>query len=307
MPWIEVSLTVEDGEQAEAVAEVLGRHIPDGIVIQTDRMDGDPDTEGRPIGPYKVCGYLPQDAQLEGKKQKITEGLWYLGRIKPLPPPIFQLLAETNWVDAWKKHYRPIPVGDHLLILPAWFENPNPERIPIAIDPGMAFGTGTHPTTQLALVLLEAAFRHYDRPAVIDVGCGSGVLSIAAAKLGAGQVLGLDTDGDAVQNAIRNVELNEGTGQIQLKTGSVADVLSGQLALRQAQIVVANILAPILIRLLEAGLAVLVAPGGRLVLSGILDAHEAEMQASFVKHGLVVVQRIQSGDWLAFSLSTSQV
>ncbi len=305
MPWIEVSLTVPDGELAEAAAEVLGRHIPDGIVIQTDRMDGDPDTEGRPIGPYRVCGYLPLDDQLDSKKQKIAEGIWHLGRILPMPEPTFQPIPETSWVDAWKKHYRPVPVGQRLLIRPAWFEHREPGRLPVIIDPGMAFGTGTHPTTQLALALLESALGEMENPAVIDVGCGSGILSIAALLLGAGQVLGVDTDQEAVQNALHNRNLNEGANAVQFETGSVAEICAGKFALRRSQIVIANILAPILIRLLDDGLAELVAPGGRLILSGILEAQVAEMQTTLKKHGLSIGAQSQLGDWVALSVSKS--
>lgn len=196
--WMEVSLTV-DGELAEAVAEVMARYIPDGVAIESTAIIPDLEGEGQPGGPLRVCGYLPIDERLEETRRRLEEGLWYLGRIRPLPAAEYKPIQEINWVEAWKQHYQPIPIGRRLIIVPAWIELPTQERIPIRIDPGMAFGTGTHPTTQLCLELLE----EYLRPgeAIIDMGCGSCILAIAAIKLGASQALGVDIDLQAIPNA----------------------------------------------------------------------------------------------------------
>jgi ribosomal protein L11 methyltransferase len=137
--WQEVSLSV-DGEMAEAVAEVLRRYIPDGVVIEsTAVLAGPSDENGQAVGPLRVCAYIPVDEQLEETRQKIEQGLWYLGRISPLPLPEFKLIEEVNWMEAWKEHYHPIPVGKNMLILPAWIEPPGGGRIPIRIELGMAF------------------------------------------------------------------------------------------------------------------------------------------------------------------------
>ena len=164
MTWLEVSLTV-DGEMAEAVAEVLARYIPDGVVIESTSVAAEPDDEGgHAVGPLRVCGYLPMDANLEETRRRIEEGLWYLGRIRPLPTPVFKPFEEINWVEAWKEHYHPIPVGERLIIVPAWLETPPGGRTPIRIDPGMAFGTGEHPTTRLCLELLEQVVALFSPP-----------------------------------------------------------------------------------------------------------------------------------------------
>ena len=156
--WLEVSLIV-DGELAEAVADVLRRYLPDGVVIESTAVTAGPaDENGQAVGPLRVCGYIPVDENLDDTRQKIEQGLWYLGRISPLPKPAFKQILEVNWMEAWKEHYHPIPIGRRLLILPAWIEPPGDERIPIRIDLGMAFGTGTHPTTQLCLALVEDYF-----------------------------------------------------------------------------------------------------------------------------------------------------
>jgi ribosomal protein L11 methyltransferase len=208
-------------------------------------------------------------------------------------------------MEAWKQHYKPILIGEGLLILPAWLDNPDPKRIPIKIDPGMAFGTGTHPTTQLCLELMERSFvgaTHESPLQVIDVGCGSGILSIAALKLGASKVLGVDIDIESVKNSRENAAVNGVGEELLLGQGSVTEVLAGQFPFKSAPLVVANILAPVLIRLFDAGLADLIQPNGEIILSGILD-HQAESvieagQAKGLKRGEVR----QMKDWVAISM-----
>ncbi|MGE5123014.1 MAG: 50S ribosomal protein L11 methyltransferase, partial [Acidobacteriaceae bacterium] len=228
--WQVVSLTV-DGELAEAVAEVLQRYIPAGVVIESTAVTAGPaDENGQASGPLKVSGYIPVDEHLEETRHRIEEGLWYLGKISPVPRPEFTRIQETNWMEAWKDHYHPIPIGKHLLILPAWIEPTNQERMPIRIELGMAFGTGTHPTTQLCLALVEDYIdRTGDKSPInaIDIGCGSGILSIAALKLGAGKALGVDIDLQAIRAAGENARLNGLTGQLELGVGSVAEILAG--------------------------------------------------------------------------------
>ena len=304
MTWLEVSLVV-DGEMAEAVAEVLARYIPDGVVIESTAVAAEADDEGgHAVGPLRVCGYLPVDANLEETRRRIEEGLWYLSRIRTLPAPVFKPFEELNWVEAWREHYHPIPVGERLIIVPAWLENPPGGRIPIRIDPGMAFGTGTHPTTQLCLELLD----HFDGNLlpqgyqVLDIGCGSGILAAAALKLGASHALGVDIDPLAVDASRDNAQSNGVSEQLDLGVGSVAEVRRGQFVIKQADLVFANILAPIILRLFNDGLAELVKPGGILILSGILVEQSAEIEAAAAQHGLQFVERGQVGDWVALAV-----
>src|SRR5512137_2134365 len=188
MNWLEVSLTV-NGELAEAVADVLARFAPNGVTTEQAVTFVHDEDEGTPIGPITVRAYLPADACMEERRHKLEESLFYLGMIQPLPVPVFTPLPDQNWMEAWKERYKPIPIGRKLIIVPAWLESPDEKRIPIRIDPGMAFGTGTHPTTQLCLEFVEALSPGSGAAgqlpfSVIDVGCGSGILSIAALKLG---------------------------------------------------------------------------------------------------------------------------
>ena len=195
MNWLEVSLTV-DGELAESVADVLARFAPNGVMTEQGVKFNNDEDEGTATGPITVRAYLEVNNQLEETRQKLEESLFYLGMIRPVPTPTYKQIADQNWMEAWKQHYKPILIGERLLILPAWLQNPEPKRIPIKIDPGMAFGTGTHPTTQLCLELMEnvnlRGLKDLGGLNVIDVGCGSGILSIAALKLGANKVLGVD-------------------------------------------------------------------------------------------------------------------
>jgi len=307
MNWLEVSLTVS-GELAEAVADVLARFAPNGVTTEQGVRFVNDEDEGTPTGPIIVRAYLEMDEHIEETRQKLEEALFYLGMIQPLPPPIYKQVADQNWMEAWKERYQPIPVGKRLMILPAWLDSPEPERIAIKIDPGMAFGTGTHPTTQLCLELLEATIETlkvsetFRVSKMIDIGCGSGILSIAALKLGAQTALGVDIDIESVRNARENADHNGIGAEFIIGQGSVAEVLAGRFPLRQAPLVAANILAPVIIRLLDAGLADLAEPGGTLILSGILQGQEQKVIEAAQARGLVLNARKQMGDWVALSL-----
>jgi ribosomal protein L11 methyltransferase len=302
--WLEVSLIV-NGELAEAVADVLRRYLPDGVVIESTAVTAGPaDENGQAVGPLRVCGYIPADKNLEETRQKIEQGLWYLGRISPLPQPVFKRIQEVNWMEAWKEHYHPIPIGNRLLILPAWIAPPNDGRIPIRIDLGMAFGTGTHPTTQLCLALAENFFTQLESAKgvkVIDIGCGSGILSVASLKLGAKHALGVDIDPEAIRASGENAILNDVSLQLELGIGSMTEVQAGKYSVQTAQLVFANILAPVLVQLLEQGLGELVMEDGWLILSGILAEQSPEVEAALDAHGFNRIEKQQLGDWVALA------
>jgi ribosomal protein L11 methyltransferase len=245
----------------------------------------------------------------------VEEALWYLGRISPLPEPKYRTVHEEDWANAWKAHYHPIAIGRQLMIVPAWLESPEPKRIPIRMDPGMAFGTGTHPTTQLCLELIEEASQTQEITNVMDVGCGSGILSVAALKLSAAlkpegtaqnfsaaHALGVDIDPRAVEVSLENATLNGVADRYEAGTGSVPEILRGDFSIRQAPLVLANILAPILIRLFDAGLGDLVTPDGVLILSGILDHQADSVIEAAQARGFHLAARKQVADWVALSV-----
>ncbi len=161
----------------------------------------------------------------------------------------------------------------------------------------MAFGTGTHPTTRLCLQAIET----YVQPGkpVIDVGCGSGILSIAAALLGSGEILAVDIDNAAVISTKENATANGVLEKIETGIGSVKEIKSGLFSRRRAPVVMANILAPVIIRLFEAGLADLVTSDGTMILSGILAEQADSVEAAAVANGLIPVERLQIDDWVA--------
>lgn len=300
--WLEVSLNV-NGELAEAVAEVLGRFAPNGVAMEIEVQGFRPDGQGIPSGNIRVCAYLPLDESLEEKRNQLEQALWYLSRIQPLPEPTYRTIQESDWSEAWKKHYHPILIGERLVIVPAWLENPTPERLAVTLDPGMAFGTGTHPTTQLCLQWLEALLtpiaEDFTHRTMIDVGCGSGILSIAAVKLGVNRALAVDTDAIAVRSSRENAQANGIAEQIEVGLGSVEEIRQGKFSLQKADIVVANILAPVILQLLEDGLAELVVQDGLLILSGILSGQQAEIEAALKQHGFIPVSCRKEGDWVA--------
>lgn len=297
--WLEVSLTVS-GELAEAVSEVLERYVSNGVVIESNVKFFNDEDEGTPTGPVRIYGYIFVDEALEEKRNRLEEALWHLGQIQVLPEPQFKYIQDENWMAAWKKHYRPIRIGKSLLILPAWIEQEDKKRLAIRIDPSMAFGTGTHPSTQLCLELIEK-YTQKGQP-VIDIGCGSGILSIGALKLGASKALAVDIDPAAVGATLSNASLNDVESKVKAGQGSVSEVLAGQYSIKSAPLVLANILAPVIIRLLDGGLADLVEPCGALILAGILAEQAEGVRAKAEEKGLVFLEQRQIDDWVALAL-----
>jgi ribosomal protein L11 methyltransferase len=293
---LEVSLT-GNGEIVEAVSEVLGRFVSGGVVTESGVEYIDDEDEGTAVGPIRIFGFIAIDENLENTRQKLEEALWHLGQIQPLPELQFRYIKDENWMAAWKEHYKPIPIGKKLLVLPAWLLNQYPERIAVKIDPSMAFGTGTHPTTRLCMQALET-YLEPGKP-VIDVGCGSGILSITAALLGAPEVLAVDIDNASVVSTKENATVNGVLEKIETGLGSVKEIKSGLFSRRRAPLVVANILAPVIIRLFDIGLADLVAPEGMIILSGILAEQADAVEAAAVSRGLHPVERFQIEDWVA--------
>jgi ribosomal protein L11 methyltransferase len=294
--WLEVSLTV-DGELAEAVAEVLDRFASGGVVVESNVKYRNVEDEGTPYGPVKVYGFLTVDETLEEKRNKLEEALWYLNAIRELPQAVYREIADQNWMTAWKEHYRPIEIGIKLLILPAWIEQKDMTRVAVKIDPSMAFGTGTHPSTQLCLELVEDHVQA--GKTVIDIGCGSGILTIAALKLGAKYALAVDIDAESVKETQKACVFNQVGDKVETGQGSVDEINRGDFSMKQAPLVLANILAPVLIRLFDAGMAETITPGGVIILAGILAEQGESVRAAAESKGLIFVEERHSGDWVA--------
>jgi ribosomal protein L11 methyltransferase len=286
MEWLEVSVTVEN-EAAEAVAEVLSRYAHRGVAIEAG-------AEGWNAGPVIVRAYLPADEQLQANKRRVKESLGHLDQLRPVSKPTFRFVAEEDWTEAWKARLTVMHVGRRIVVRPSWLDyEPAPQEIVIQLDPGMAFGTGLHPTTQMCLEALEELVR--PRAEVLDMGTGSGILAIAAARLGAGRVVALDNDPVAVRVAHDNVAINGMQNVVDIVRGSLAE------APGDYDLVVVNILAQVIAEMMQGGLAASVRPGGRLVAAGILIGQESEVVAAMERQGLARIERQQREDWVCLA------
>lgn len=285
-----------DGESAEALAEVLQRFGHQGVSLEQDGIP--PDTwdedEVPPAETLILRAYFLDDDDFPGKRRELETALRHMRLMYPMPVPCYSRVREADWAEAWKAHYQPLRVGKRWLVRPLWVDvDLAQDDIEIALDPGMAFGTGTHPTTQLCLEALETMAD----PAmdVLDLGCGSGILAIAAAKLGARQVLALDIDPIAVRATRENAALNGVARQIVAERGSLENVLSSA---RRFDMVTVNILARIILKMTERGLAQILRPGGVAIFSGIIDSQANEVEGSLRRAGLTPIARRQKGDWV---------
>ncbi|MEH6946697.1 50S ribosomal protein L11 methyltransferase [Bacillus sp. JJ634] len=200
---------------------------------------------------------------------------------------------EEQWATAWKKYYNPVKISERFTIVPTWeeYEPVSSDELIIELDPGMAFGTGTHPTTVMCIQALERTVQKGDL--VVDVGTGSGVLSIAAALLEAKQVQALDLDEVAVRSANINVKLNKVQDRVHVSQGNLLDGVE-----EQADIVVANILAEVIMRFTD-DVAKVVKPGGYFIASGIIQPKKDDVKAAIVTSGFTIEETIQMEDWVA--------
>lgn len=307
MNWLEVSLVV-DGEMAEAASELLSRYSPDGVVIESTKIQDEPQNEGYPTGPLRIYTYLPVDEELEQKRKNLEHALWHLNVIRPLPEPRYRSIEQADWAESWKRHFQPVEISRRLMVAPVWQETPDPSKVVIRIDPGMAFGTGAHPSTQLCLQMIDEWLisahqaKKISELTMIDLGCGSGILAIAALKLGVSDALGVDLDPEAMIVARANALTNNVAEQLDLQTGSLSEILEGKFSLRQADLVVANILSPVLVRMLSEGLGGVLAHNGRMILAGILEEQAPEVISSAKDQRLRLVDFRQMGDWVALGL-----
>ena len=298
--WLELAVEA-DIEAVEAVSEILGRVAPGGSSVEPafELVDEGLSARVDPTRPAIVRAYVPaRDAA--SARRAVREAETALGHLqafglRPIGELRTRLVDEADWADAWKVHFPVMRIGRRLVIRPTWRRHrAAPEDVVLALDPGMAFGTGLHPTTRLCLAAVESLADRGDLAdaRVLDVGCGSGILAIAAARLGARTAFGVDIDPIAVEATTSNARRNHLARRIHARAGSLP---TGE---PPFDVVLANLIASVLVAL-AAPLRDELRRGGLLVASGIFIDREPEVAVAFGRVGLEVLERSVEGDWVA--------
>jgi ribosomal protein L11 methyltransferase len=293
--WIEIAVEV-DHEAVEPVVELFSRYgYNHGVAIE-EPFTQDPDGDNLavdPSRPVSVRTFLPAGSFSPETRDEIEHALWYLGQIRPVGTLAVSTHQEEDWENAWKQHFTPVRASSRVVIRPPWHDHdPSQDDVVVILDPGMAFGTGTHPTTRLCLELIEDYMASGSR--VLDAGTGTGVLAIAARLLGSGQVDALDIDPVAVRQAATNVELNGESSGVRVWEDSL-EVSPNR---GHYDVVIANIISRILIDVHPA-IVESMKPEGILLLSGIIDTKEQLVTDCYLQSGLEMIDRRQMGDWIA--------
>lgn len=303
MQWAEITVCTTQ-EATEAVANLFvelgatGVIIDDPQLVERHRDAGAWDYCDLPVSSetgVRVVGYLPVLPSLEDQlgelKRNIEQTRKFFSDIGP-GTVTWRAVQEEDWANGWKKYFHPLRVGTHLVIKPSWESfRAVPQDIVIELDPGMAFGTGTHATTTLCMEMLET----YLKPdmSVIDVGTGSGVLAITAAKLGACSVLAVDLDPVAVRVASENIAINKVVAQVDTLQGDLLQHVT-----QPADMVIANIIANVIIGM-ATDVVHSLKPHGLFLASGIIDERLAEVEAAIRQVGLAVIEIRQKDGWAA--------
>jgi ribosomal protein L11 methyltransferase len=291
--WIELSVEAHP-EAIDAISEVFRRNGTGGVAIQQP-LRSDAEGEETPVfvGLPVVTAYLPAGADVAERERQIEHDLWHLQAfdLSPVGPMRRRVVEEEDWANAWKEHFHPLKIG-RVVVRPSWRDwNAAPDEVVVTLDPGMAFGTGLHPTTRLTLAALQDRVRPGMK--VLDLGTGSGLLAIAAALLGA-TVTALDISEVAVDVARRNVAANSVADRVQVGLGSIDTVTD-----ERYDLVLANIIASVLIELAHA-LAAALEPRGALLASGIIQERADTLRRAFAAAGLTLSEQESEGDWWLF-------
>src|SRR5437868_7305868 len=286
MRWLELTVRTHP-EAVESVSELMSRYTPGGVAIEEPFELIDEGQEYRVLTgePVQVHAYLPLDGKEEEVRQRVAEGLWHLASLGEHFVGDLQtrIVNEEDWANAWKDYFHVTHIGQRLVIRPSWRTYvPRDDEVVLELDPGMAFGTGLHPTTRLCLEQVERRTKAGMR--VLDVGTGSGILAIAAAKLGAAHVYAIDNSSVAVESATANAAMNDLRDRIQVVLGILDETEAARMA-GQYDLVVANIIAHI-IGSIAPQLAQVLAPHGLLIVSGIIEARRHDAEDPLIAAGL---------------------
>ena len=299
--WYQLSVDV-DAEAVESVTELLGRYgFNQGVAIEEPYVqDQDGDNLGVDLTrPFTVHTYVPEEEFRPEIVEHLRQGLYFLGQLRGVSDLRISNLQEQDWANAWKEHFNVHRIGERIVIRPPWREyEQKGDDLVVVLDPGMAFGTGLHPSTRLSVLGTEEVVHPGDT--VLDVGTGSGILAFAAAKLGASHVDAVDVESVAVKATAENAALNGLADAISVELGIVGEgePFWGQ----QYDVVLANIIARVLIELSEAIVAH-TKPGGKIVLAGIIESREQDVRDAFAAAGATVTNRRFAEDWVSLVLT----
>ena len=292
MKWVEFSVET-DPEFVEPLSQVFIRYGSGGVLVESPGGHNPDEGESPPDGPVVLKTYAPLDGKSRGRRDQIDVGVRLVGHIGYVTELRERVLDEEEWRDAWKEHFHALRIGERVVVAPSWREyEPGLSDVVVRLDPGMAFGTGHHPTTRTCLELLEALARPGTR--VLDVGCGSGILAIAAVKLGAASAFGLDVEAVAVRAARANAADNGVDAGVEVAEGTLPHPGAPAGAF---DLVVANISSRVVSEL-APHLARAASPGGVVVASGIIDEQSAATAKRLEQAGAVPEARHVSGDWV---------
>ncbi|MEZ4563038.1 MAG: 50S ribosomal protein L11 methyltransferase [Thermomicrobiales bacterium] len=298
--WLELAVTC-DSEAVEPIAELFAQYgFNQGVAIEesfTQDADGD-NFAVDPGGPVTVRTFINAADVTPGTLETVRQSLWHLGRLRSVSELTVSERAEEDWANAWKAHFSVHRVGNRVLVRAPWHEyTPAAGEVVLELDPGMAFGTGLHPSTQLSMIAVEDYLKPGD--SVLDVGIGSGILATGAALLGASAIDGVDVEPVAVRSSRENAERNGVGSIIRVEHGSVGPDAPFQ---GEYDLVVANIIARVLIEL-SGSLVKAVRPGGTLILGGIIDIKEDLVLEAFAALGMMLVRRDTREDWVVLVYS----
>ncbi len=300
--WVEIAVEAERGA-VDDVVNLLNRYCTGGAVVEelAPPLYGAGGTlleGGEPTARVTVKGFLPTGDR--ATLQKLEIALLLLARTGAISEPRVRVLADKDWAEAWKAFFPPLPIGERLVVVPTWVDYaPKPYEIILRLDPGMAFGTGLHASTRLCLVALERLLAPGAR--VLDVGTGSGILAIAAALLGAGEVWAIDNDPVAAQVAAENAALNGVQGRVQVAWATLPGLAPSAVPLFTQggfDLLLINILAEVIIPL-ASSIAAALRPGGRFVASGILVEKGEAVAKALEGAGLDVEEHLIEEGWIA--------
>lgn len=311
MKWTEISIQTSH-EATEIIAEMFHELGASGVVIEDPELinqyrasgawDYTDIPEAMETEVVTVKAYLPVDDELEGKLREFEKRVDSLDEIeidKGRGEISYSEIQDEDWSNTWKEFFHPEKIGDLIVIKPSWEEyEPTPDEIVVELDPGMAFGTGTHPTTSMCIRELEKLVKGGMK--IFDVGTGSGVLAIVAAKLGAGEVTAVDFDATAVRVATENIAINKVENIITTGESDLLKNVSGK-----ADIIIANIIADIIIRLLDDVESKL-KKGGALLASGIIAERAADVTEAAIAHGLSIEKVIEEKGWVAMLIRNGE-